>query len=87
MSDATPVGTAFGQRLAQLRTDKQLSQEALAHRADLHRTLISKLEKGTNVPRLDTVLKLAASLEIEPGQMIAELPVWTPQSTSPGVFK
>jgi DNA-binding XRE family transcriptional regulator len=86
VSDVTRVAAVFGQRLAQLRTDKNFSQEQLADLAAVHRTAISNLEKGAHLPRLDTILKLAGALEIEPCQMIQGLPDWTPPSTSPGGF-
>jgi DNA-binding XRE family transcriptional regulator len=86
VSDAIRVSDAFGQRLAQLRTDKGLSQERVADLAAIHRTAISNLEKGSNLPRLDTLLKLAAALEVEPCHLIQGLPKWTPPSSSPGRF-
>jgi DNA-binding XRE family transcriptional regulator len=86
VSDATRVSAAFGQRLAQLRTDKGLSQEQVADLAGVHRTAISNLEKGAHLPRLDTLLKLAAALAVEPCWLIRDLPAWTPASTSPGRF-
>ncbi|HET8814300.1 MAG TPA: helix-turn-helix transcriptional regulator [Solirubrobacterales bacterium] len=86
MSDSTRVAADFGQRLAQLRTNKGLSQERVADLADVHRTAISNLEQGSHLPRLDTLLKLAAALEVEPCHLIHNLPRWTPPSTAPGRF-
>jgi transcriptional regulator with XRE-family HTH domain len=86
VSDATRVAADFGQRLAQLRTNKALSQEQVADLAGVHRTAISNLEKGAHLPRLDTLLKLAAALEVDPCHLIQGLPRWTPPSTSPGRF-
>lgn len=86
MSDATRVAADFGQRLARVRTDKGLSQEQVADLAGIHRTAISNLEQGSHLPRLDTLLKLAAALEVEACHLIHDLPQWTPPSTSPGHF-
>lgn len=86
VSDATGVAAAFGQRLARLRTEKGLSQEQVADRACVHRTAVSNLEKGSHLPRLDTLIKLAAALEVDPCFLIQGLPGWTPPSTSPGRF-
>jgi transcriptional regulator with XRE-family HTH domain len=87
VSDERLVGSVFGQRLARLRTEQELTQEELAYRSEVHRTAVANLEKGTNVPRLDTVLKLAAALEINPCQLIEGLPVWKPPARAPGRFE
>lgn len=87
MSDERVVGVAFGQRLARLRTEQDLTQEELAYRSEVHRTAVANLEKGTNVPRLDTVLKLAAALNMKPCQLIEGLPEWQLPSRAPGHFE
>lgn len=40
------IRKAFGEHLKQIRRAKQISQEELAFRADLHRTYISSIERG-----------------------------------------
>jgi transcriptional regulator with XRE-family HTH domain len=53
---------------ANLRAHRErlgLSQEALALRADLHRTEISLLERRKRSPRLDTIVELAHGLELD----------------------
>lgn len=87
MSDERLVGVAFGQRLARLRTEHDLTQEELAYRSELHRTAVANLEKGANVPRLDTVLKLAAALSTPPCQLIEGLPEWKLPSRAAGRFE
>jgi len=44
----------------------RLSKTATAERAGLHRTEVSLIERGERVPRLDTIVKLAGALEMEP---------------------
>jgi hypothetical protein len=46
---------------------------------DVHRTEISHLERGLRVPRLDTILKLSAGVEVSPCELIAGLR-WQPGS-------
>ena len=87
MSEQRPVGVAFGQRLAKLRTEHELTQEELANRSEMHRTAVANLENGTNVPRLDSVLKLAAALDLNPCQLIEDLPEWRLPSRAPGRFE
>ena len=55
----------FGENVRLLRAHAHISQEELASRADVHRTQITFFESGQRMPRLGTVLKLAAALEVE----------------------
>jgi transcriptional regulator with XRE-family HTH domain len=50
--------------LRRLRRDKLVSQEELAHRADIHRTYMSQLERGLKSPTLDVVGRLATALDM-----------------------
>ncbi len=52
------------------RTAKGWSQEELAHRAGLHRTYVSDLERGARNPTITVVDKLATALEATPGQLL-----------------
>lgn len=58
------VTKRFGQNLRRVREDRDLSQEALADLADIHRTEASLLERGGREPELGTLLKLAAALDV-----------------------
>ena len=56
-----------------------VTQEALAGRAELHPTEIGLLERGQRVPRIDTLLRLAAALGIEPAELLAGVHVQPPE--------
>jgi transcriptional regulator with XRE-family HTH domain len=58
-----PEGVVFGQRLRELRTDRGLSQYALADLCDSNKPFISELERGVKVPSLTMILRLAEALE------------------------
>jgi transcriptional regulator with XRE-family HTH domain len=58
--------------LRRLRQDKGLSQEAFAHEAGIHRTYISDLERGARNPTITVVDKIAAFLNVKPGQLLDE---------------
>lgn len=60
----------FARNLRRARQAKSLSQEALAHDADVDRTYISSLERGTYAASIDTVEKLANVLGIEPDELL-----------------
>lgn len=56
---------AFAATLRGIRRVRDLSQEALAARANLHPNHISDIERANKDPRLSTIVKLAAALEVE----------------------
>lgn len=55
----------FSNNLRRYRNASGLSQEAFAHKAGLHRTYISALERGKRSIALDNIEKIADALEID----------------------
>jgi transcriptional regulator with XRE-family HTH domain len=73
---AAPLSTAtttFGQRVRSRRHELQLSQEALAASAGLHWTFVGQVERGRRNLTLHNILKLAAALKIDPGDLLRGL--------------
>jgi len=60
----------FGKHLKQLRTNKGLTQAALAQLAGLDTTTISKFENDKQKPRKATLLALASCLDIDASQLL-----------------
>jgi transcriptional regulator with XRE-family HTH domain len=56
------VAAQFGDNLVRVRKSADMSQDELSVRASVHRTEISQLERGLRIPRIDTLVKLAAAL-------------------------
>lgn len=54
----------FGERIREIRKEKGLSQEELAHKADLHRTYIGMIERAEKNITLVNIEKIANALEI-----------------------
>lgn len=54
----------FGQRVAQLRIEKGISQEALALQCGINRTYMGEVERGEKSPSLTTIVKIANGLNI-----------------------
>ena len=79
------VAARFGENLARCRRRANLSQEELGFLASLHRTEIGLLERGTRVPRIDTLVKLAGALSVAPGELIEGID-WNPGSSTSGSF-
>jgi transcriptional regulator with XRE-family HTH domain len=79
------VADQFGRNLAHCRRRAKLSQEELAVRASLHRTAVGQLERGERVARVDTLVKLAGSLGLPPGELLDGMG-WDPGGTRVGQF-
>ncbi len=58
------VAERFPEVLREVRTEKGLSQEALADRAGLHRTYISQIERGLKSPSLKSLAQIANALGV-----------------------
>jgi transcriptional regulator with XRE-family HTH domain len=61
----------LGRALRQLREERGLTQEEVAHRADLHATWISHLESGRINPRWGVARRLAAALDVDLSELAA----------------
>jgi transcriptional regulator with XRE-family HTH domain len=57
--------------LKKLRIKQGLSQEALAERADFHRTYVSQLERMVTNISLDGIERLAIALEVDVTVLLA----------------
>lgn len=64
------IEEAFGETLRELRKEKGLSQEELAHESGLDRTFISLLERGKRQPSLGTIINISSSLGIEADRLV-----------------
>ena len=56
--------TRFGQTVRKRRMEMNLSQEALAERANLHRTYVADIERGVRNVSLKNIEKLARALDL-----------------------
>ncbi len=61
---------AFGRRLRALRTERGLSQEALADLAGIHRTYVGSVERGERNIALDNIHALADALGVAAGELL-----------------
>ena len=64
---------ALAIRIKELRDQKGISQEELAHRAGLSRTGMGFVETGKRWPRLDTLMKVAQGLNITVDELLKGL--------------
>jgi transcriptional regulator with XRE-family HTH domain len=67
----------FGANLRTARKAAGLTQEALAFRAEIHRTQITLYETGRRLPIVFSLLKLAAACRVTPNDLLIGLE-WMP---------
>lgn len=80
------VARCIGLAIARRREGTGLSQEELGFRAGLHRTAVGQLERGERVPRADTIIRLAACLEIPAGDLLVDVH-WQPITYAAGGYR
>ncbi len=68
MAPRSDPQVALGHAIRQTRLSRDLSQEEVAHRADLHPTWLSHIESGRN-PAWGTVRRIAGALGVEVSEL------------------
>jgi transcriptional regulator with XRE-family HTH domain len=71
--------------LRRLRTDRGLSQQAAADRAELSRNFVAQIERGESVPTVATLSRIAAALGVAVGELLGEEPLAAADSDAVGV--
>lgn len=62
-----------GKVIQEYRQRKGLSQEVVSGLADIGRTHLSAIERGSRKPTLDTVFKIADALDIKPSDLVKSI--------------
>ncbi|AIN71007.1 XRE family transcriptional regulator [Flavobacterium psychrophilum FPG101] len=70
MKDKSKILIKFGERVREVRIEKGLSQEQLAHIADVHRTYIGMIERAEKNITLINIEKIANALEISINELL-----------------
>jgi transcriptional regulator with XRE-family HTH domain len=70
--DTRPIAARFARRLRAARAASGRTQDRLARRSGLHRTEISKLDRGLTDPRLSTIVRLARSLGVPTSALVED---------------
>ncbi|HEX6782165.1 MAG TPA: helix-turn-helix transcriptional regulator [Solirubrobacterales bacterium] len=61
----------FSANLVWFRNQAGLTQQELADRVGMNRVSLSELERGQRLPRLDTILRLVAGLDVKNCDLVA----------------
>ena len=56
------INNAIAKIISRLRHEREISQEELADKADIHRTYVSQIERGLKSPTLPVLIKIAKAL-------------------------
>jgi transcriptional regulator with XRE-family HTH domain len=63
MASSEAASRSLGKKLG-------MSQEQVAERSGVHATEVSRIEAGKRDPRVSTVERLAAAVNVKPGQLL-----------------
>lgn len=70
---AAELRRVFGDRVRDLRRRKGMTQTTLAAAAEMDRADVSNLERGKQNPRLETIIRLARALDVDPPELLRGL--------------
>lgn len=60
----------FASHVRARRRQLGISQEELAHRADVHRTFVSQLERGVSNISIDNISRISDALEVPAWELL-----------------
>ncbi|MDE5721149.1 MAG: helix-turn-helix transcriptional regulator [Clostridia bacterium] len=73
MFNPTLDSKIVGEVIAEFRKRKGLSQEVLSGLADIDRTHLSAIERGTRKPTLETLYRICCALDIKMETVVHEI--------------
>jgi transcriptional regulator with XRE-family HTH domain len=82
-ASAKKIAGIVGPRIRRTRRRLDMSQEALADNAEIHRTQMTAIEWGERLPRIDTLIKLAGGLGMSPCELLEGI-AWEVRGSRPG---
>jgi transcriptional regulator with XRE-family HTH domain len=68
-----PVSKAFGAILKRYRCARGITQEELAHRAEIDISFVSRMERGLTQPSVGILIKIAAAFDTSGSKLMAEI--------------
>ena len=67
-----PIEQRFGLAVRRLREQRRWSQERLAAEAELNRSYLGEVERGSVAPSLTTAAKLAQALDVRLADLVSQ---------------
>ncbi len=65
------LSARFAGNVRRLRSEKRLSQKALAKNVGISNSYVSMLERGLRSPPLETIEKMARALKVTPAALLS----------------
>ncbi len=65
----------IGRHIREARLDKKLTQYQLAERVHITPNYLSMLERGTHLPKLETLITISEALEVPVSALLTDFPV------------
>ena len=62
-----------GRVIQKFREERKLSQEVVSGLADIGRTHLSAIERGTRRPTLETFYRISEAMDVHPSTILAEI--------------
>lgn len=62
----------IGENVRRLRIERKLTQEQLAHDAEIDLTYVGGIERGRRNPTVDVLGRLAHALDVHPSKLMLE---------------
>ncbi|WP_440312092.1 helix-turn-helix domain-containing protein [Leucobacter chromiireducens] len=66
----SPAAAKIGKQIRAVRLELGISQEDLGELSEINWTTIGKIERGVSSPTVETLVRLATALSVEPGSLI-----------------
>ena len=71
------IREVFAANLRRLRHELEMSQDDLAYEAEVSRSYLSQIEKGSYYASLKIIERLAKVLKVQPAELLQPLPTRT----------
>lgn len=91
MSSRDPAGQgelacAIGRNVASRRREAGMSQGDVGEAAELHPTAVGLIERGERSAQVNSLVRIAGALEVEPGELLEGI-YWKPPKINIGRFE
>jgi transcriptional regulator with XRE-family HTH domain len=73
MQDQDEILNRVGRNIRNARSREDLSQEKLAHKAELDRSYVGGIERGERNPTVISLMKLARALEVSLSDLLTDI--------------
>lgn len=77
MNSEQEILNTIGEKIKQIRLNKEFSQMDVAYKAEMSMSHLSKIEHGRHVPGLLVLIRIALALEVKFSELTADMDDYT----------